>query len=90
MAVCWSVGLCMRMCENVHFHTYSHDIKVCNVEDAQFSHDWFCMCSWWKVFDESNDFLLCSYEWLHVCLIGMLRSPDGDCADEMRVDMSVI
>ncbi len=32
---------------------------------------------------ESDYFLLCSDEWLKVCLFGVVGSPDGDVVDEV-------
>ena len=43
------------------------------------------MGSWWDVFDESNDFFVCSDEWLVVGFSVVCCSPDGDGSDEVWV-----
>ena len=48
------------------------------------------MGSWWFVFDHSNDFLLGSYQWLDVFFFGVVCAPDGNRADEVRVDVGVV
>src|SRR6266849_178117 len=69
----------------MHFCTGSKDIQVGNVEDVEFCHDWLGVCSWWCVFDESDDFLLGSDEGLQVAAFFVVRSPYRDSIDQMWV-----
>ena len=48
------------------------------------------MCSWWFVFDHSDDFLLCSYQWLDVLFLGVVCAPDGNGTNEVRVGVGVV
>ena len=50
------------MYEGVCFCCYSERVEVDDVEDSEFCHEWFCVCSGWHVFDKSDDLLLCSDE----------------------------
>ena len=71
----------------MHVDGCAVDIKVEDIEDFELFHEWFCMSLWWSVADESDDFLVCSVEWLHVCLVRDVCSPDGERVDEMWVDV---
>ena len=44
-------------------------VEVEDVEDVELFHEWFGVCLWWFVAYESNDFIVCSVEWLYVCLV---------------------
>ena len=70
MVVFWSVdGFFGWMYVGMHVDGCAVDIKVEDIEDFELFHEWFCMSLWWSVADESDDFLVCSVEWLHVCLV---------------------
>ena len=64
MAVSGSVEFCFGELEGVHFDAGAKDVEVGDVEDVELCHDWFCVCSWWGVCDESDDFFLSSDEGL--------------------------
>ena len=71
-------GLVLLFCWvyiGVHFCTYSEDVEVSEVDNVEFCHDRFRMCARWEVFGDSEDFLLCSDERLHVCCVVSFRSP---------------
>lgn len=36
------------------------DAEIEDVEDFELFHEWFGMCLWWFVADESDNFLVCS------------------------------
>ena len=40
-----------------------------------FVHEWFCVCSWFFVEDDSNDLLLHFCEWLKVCFSVVVAPP---------------
>ena len=54
-------------------------------ENLDFCHERLGVCSRWLVFDDSNDFLLGSDEWLDVCFLIVGCAPDGDVSDEVWV-----
>ena len=66
MVMLWPVEWSGEMDEGMCFYCYSMYVEICYVEDAEFCHEWSCMCSGWHVFDESDDLLLCSDEGLYV------------------------
>lgn len=90
MVVFWSVELCWRMYEGVHFCACSVDVEVCYVEYFEFCHDWLGVRSWGEVFYESEDFLLGSDEWLNVCFSVVVCSPDGYILYEVGVYEAVV
>ena len=70
VVVLWSAdGFFGRVYVRVHVDGCAVDIEVEDVEDFELLHEWFCMCLWWSVADEPDDFLVCSVEWLDVCLV---------------------
>ncbi len=48
------------------------------------------MCLIWFVGNESDDFLLGSEERLEVGFAVVIRAPDGDAGDEVRIDVGVV
>ena len=75
------------MNEWLHVDGCSVGVEIEDVEDFELLHEWFGVCLWGFVVNESYDFLVCSVEWLHVCLVRDVCSPDGDRVDEMWVDV---
>ena len=59
MVVLWSVGFALRVDVRVHFKADSEYVEVTEV-------DWLGVRSRWVVFEEPDDFLLCSDERLDV------------------------
>ena len=66
MVVLWSVGFVLRVDMRMHFKADSECVQVAEVEDFEFCHDWLGVRSRWLVFEEPDDFLLCSDEPLDV------------------------
>ena len=62
--VFWSVVLVCGVDEWVHFCAGSEYVEICHVEDVEFLHQWFGVCSGWLVLYDSDDLLLCPDEWL--------------------------
>jgi len=70
VVVLWSIDVFWWwMDEWMHVDGCSVGVEVEDVEDFELFHEWFCMSLWWSVADESDDFLVCSVEWLDVCLV---------------------
>ena len=65
MVVLWSVGFVLRVDMRMHFKADSECVQVAEVEDFEFCHDWLVR-SRWLVFEEPDDFFLCSDEPLDV------------------------
>jgi hypothetical protein len=74
----------------VHFCTHSEDIEVGDVEDLELCHDGFGVAAGWYSADKADDSLLGFDEWLEVGFVRVAGSPDGDVADEVRVDEGII
>ena len=74
----------------MYFKADSECVEVVEVENFEFCHDWFGVCSWWVVFEEPHDFLLGFDEWLDVGFPRVVRAPNGDIANEVRVDHAVV
>ena len=90
MVVFWAVELLFGVDEWVHFCAYSEDVEVGDVEDMELGHDGLGVTAGWCIADEADYFLLCFDEWLKVGFAGIVRSPDGDVADEVGVDVGVV
>ena len=90
MDVFGAIFLLCWVYEGVHFYAYSQYVEVCEVEDFEFFHDGFGVCVRWLVFDNSQDFFLCSNEWLHVRFCDISCSPYSNGANKVRVHMHVI
>ena len=90
--VFWSfvVDVWFRVDMWVHLGACAEDVEVGEVEDFVSDHEWICVCSWALIRDESDDFLLCSDEWLDVCFSWVAGSPDGDVPNEVWVDVGVV
>ena len=75
----------MFCCVNewMHFCTGSKGVEVRDVEYVELCHDWSGVCSWWCVFDESDDFLLGSDEGLQIAAILVVRAPYRDSVDHV-------
>ena len=80
VVVLWSVGFVLRVDVRMHFKADSECVEVVEVENFEFCHDWFGVCSWWVVFEEPNDFLLGFDERLNEGFARVVRAPDGDIA----------
>ena len=48
------------------------------------------MCSWWKIFYDSEDFFLCFDDWLYVCFRAVVGSPDRDSSDQVWESVHVV
>ena len=68
----------------------AESIKVDDVQDVEFFHHRFCMCSWRGVVHESDNLLLNSDQGLDVKLLLIVRSPDSDGVDEVWVDVDEV
>ena len=47
VVVFWSVQASREVDEGVCFCCYSEAVEVGDVEDAEFGHEWSCLCSGW-------------------------------------------
>ena len=61
MVMLWSIDVFfLWVNERMHVDGCAVDVEVEDVEDVELFHEWFGVCLWWSVADESNDFLVCS------------------------------
>ena len=49
LVMVWSVCWFGVMYKGVRLHAYSLYVKVGDVKDFMFGHEWFCVCSWWFI-----------------------------------------
>ena len=70
VVVFWSVDVFLWWVDEwMHVDGCAVYVEIENGEDFELFHEWFDMCLRWFVADESDDFFMCSVEWLHVCFV---------------------
>ena len=70
MVMLWSIYVFLWwMNEWMHVDGCSVGVEVEDVEDFELLYEWFGVCLWGFVANESDDFLVCLVEWLHVCFV---------------------
>ena len=74
----------------MHLYCCSEYVEVCDAEDLQSVHEWFCVCSGRGSTYVSDDAFMYSDEGLYVCFMRVVSAPDGYVADQVWIDVCVV